>query len=225
MPQYILKRLGLALLTLVLLSLIIFFAGSVLPGNPGRAILGPFASEQAVVALNHQLGVDRPLITQYWSWVSGIAHGDLGTSNQFRQPVSSFAVPRPRALAQAGPGGLRDRGSAQHPRRRAGRAQPRPGGGPEHQHDGPLPHVRAGVRLRDRAHRHLRDRAEMAPRHREPSARDLPAGPAPLPDPARHPPGVRPVRLHRPDGPGGHDRGPRLRLRPHGRPQGACHAR
>ena len=46
MTQYVLKRLGLALLTLVLLSLIIFFAGSVLPGNPGRAILGPFASQQ-----------------------------------------------------------------------------------------------------------------------------------------------------------------------------------
>src|SRR5215470_3168083 len=78
--QYILKRLGLALLTLVLLSVIIFFAGSVLPGNPGREILGPFASERAVLALNHQLGVDRPLLTQYWSWVTGIVHGDLGNS-------------------------------------------------------------------------------------------------------------------------------------------------
>jgi peptide/nickel transport system permease protein len=91
--EYVLKRLGLALLTLVLLSLIIFFAGSVLPGNPGRAILGPFASPQAVQVLNHQLGVDRPLITQYWSWVTGIVHGDLGTSSQFRAPVSSFLFP------------------------------------------------------------------------------------------------------------------------------------
>ena len=93
MTQYVLKRLGLALLTLVLLSLIIFFAGSVLPSNPGRLILGPFASQQAVVALNHHLGVDRPLITQYWSWVTGILHGDLGTSTQFQQPVSSLLFP------------------------------------------------------------------------------------------------------------------------------------
>ena len=93
MPQYILKRLGLALLTLVLLSLIIFFAGSVLPGNPGRAILGPFASQQAVETLNHTLGVDRPLIAQYWSWVTGIVHGDLGTSTQFHVPVSSLLFP------------------------------------------------------------------------------------------------------------------------------------
>jgi peptide/nickel transport system permease protein len=92
-PQYVLKRQGLALLTLVLLSLIIFFAGSVLPGNPAREILGPFASERAVVALNHKLGVDRPLITQYWSWVSGLLHGDLGTSTQFNLPVSSLLFP------------------------------------------------------------------------------------------------------------------------------------
>jgi peptide/nickel transport system permease protein len=91
--QYVLKRLGLALFTLVLLSLIIFFAGSVLPGNPGRAILGPFASERAVQILNHTLGADRPLITQYWTWVTGIVHGDLGTSSQFHAPVSSFLFP------------------------------------------------------------------------------------------------------------------------------------
>jgi peptide/nickel transport system permease protein len=93
MTQYVLKRLGLALLTLVLLSLIIFFAGSVLPGNPGRAILGPFASQHAVDALNQTLGVNRPLIAQYWSWVTGILHGDLGTSYQYRLPVSTFLFP------------------------------------------------------------------------------------------------------------------------------------
>jgi peptide/nickel transport system permease protein len=91
--QYVLKRLGLALLTLVLLSLIIFFAGSVLPGNPGRAILGPFASQHAVEALNQTLGVNRPLIAQYWSWATGILHGDLGTSYQYRAPVSTFLFP------------------------------------------------------------------------------------------------------------------------------------
>jgi len=91
--QYVLKRLGLALLTLVLLSLIIFFAGSVLPGNPGRATLGPFASQHAVDALNQTLGVNRPLIAQYWSWITGILHGDLGISYQYRLPVSTFLFP------------------------------------------------------------------------------------------------------------------------------------
>src|SRR5262249_10461062 len=61
--------------------------------NPGRAILGPFAADSAVSALNHKLGVDRPLISQYWDWVSGIVHGDLGTSYQFSAPVSTFLWP------------------------------------------------------------------------------------------------------------------------------------
>jgi peptide/nickel transport system permease protein len=91
--RYLLKRLGLALLTLVLLSLIIFFAGAVLPGNPGRAILGPFASEHAVQALDRSLGLDRPLISQYWSWATGLVRGDMGMSYQFRAAVSSFLFP------------------------------------------------------------------------------------------------------------------------------------
>jgi len=87
---YVLKRLGLAVVTLWLLSLIVFFAGQVLPGDPGRAILGHLASPSAVQALDHQLGVDRPLVTQYWTWVTGLVHGNLGLSYQFRTPVEPF---------------------------------------------------------------------------------------------------------------------------------------
>jgi peptide/nickel transport system permease protein len=85
--RYLLKRLGLAIITLWILSVIIFFAGQVLPGDPGRAILGPFASQSAVTALDRQLGTDRPLIAQYWSWITGVLHGNLGTSYQYRAPV------------------------------------------------------------------------------------------------------------------------------------------
>jgi peptide/nickel transport system permease protein len=84
---YLLRRLGLAVITLWVLSVIIFFAGQVLPGDPGRAILGPFAAKSAVTSLDHQLGVDRPLLTQYWSWISGAVHGNLGISYQYRTPV------------------------------------------------------------------------------------------------------------------------------------------
>jgi peptide/nickel transport system permease protein len=93
MARYMLTRLGLAVLTLALLSMIIFFAGQVLPGEPGRAILGPFASQHAVSALDRSLGVNRPLVIQYWSWVSGAIHGDMGMSYQYRAPVSSFLFP------------------------------------------------------------------------------------------------------------------------------------
>jgi len=85
---YLLRRLGLAVITLFLLSAIIFFAGQVLPGDPARSILGPLSAESAVRALDHQLGVDRPLVTQYWSWITGLLHGNMGESYQYQSPVA-----------------------------------------------------------------------------------------------------------------------------------------
>jgi peptide/nickel transport system permease protein len=87
---YILRRLGLAVITLLLLTIIVFFAGQVLPGDPGRAILGNLATPGAVATLDHQLGVDRSLLAQYWSWITGLLHGDMGTSYQFRTAVEPF---------------------------------------------------------------------------------------------------------------------------------------
>jgi peptide/nickel transport system permease protein len=87
---YFLKRLGLALITLWLLSLLVFFACQVLPGDPGRAVLGPLAAPSAVAALDHQLGVDRPLLAQYGTWITGLLHGNMGESTQFRSPVEPF---------------------------------------------------------------------------------------------------------------------------------------
>ena len=57
---YVLRRMALAVVTLLLLSLIVFAISNVLPQNVGRAILGPFASTEAVAALNQQLGTDKP---------------------------------------------------------------------------------------------------------------------------------------------------------------------
>jgi peptide/nickel transport system permease protein len=64
---YLLRRLGLAVITLWILSMIVFFAGQVLPGDPGRAILGPLAAPSSVRVLDHQLGVDRPLLAHLGS--------------------------------------------------------------------------------------------------------------------------------------------------------------
>lgn len=90
MLTYILRRLGLAVITLWLLSVIVFVTGQVLPGDPGRAILGPLAAPSSVQALDHQLGVDRPLLAQYWSWISGLVHGNMGTSYTYRSSVAPF---------------------------------------------------------------------------------------------------------------------------------------
>jgi peptide/nickel transport system permease protein len=88
--RYLLRRLGLAVVTLWILSLIVFFAGQILPGNPARAILGNLAAPSAVRALNHSLGVDRPLVTQYLSWLGGLLHGNMGKSYTYQSAVEPF---------------------------------------------------------------------------------------------------------------------------------------
>jgi peptide/nickel transport system permease protein len=65
----------------------------VLPGDVGRRILGPFADQRAVDAVNHQLGTDRPLITQYLDWIGGFLTGDFGESLSLRRPVSEVMWP------------------------------------------------------------------------------------------------------------------------------------
>jgi peptide/nickel transport system permease protein len=80
LARYILKRIGLALITLVLLSMIVFAVSTVLPGNVGRSVLGPFATQESVDALNEQLGANRSILVQYKDWAGGLVQGDLGRS-------------------------------------------------------------------------------------------------------------------------------------------------
>jgi peptide/nickel transport system permease protein len=70
---------------------VIFFAAQVLPGDVARRILGPFADQASVDALNEQLGTDRALIVQYWDWISSFVTGDLGESIRNR-PVSDVLL-------------------------------------------------------------------------------------------------------------------------------------
>jgi peptide/nickel transport system permease protein len=90
MARFLLRRLGLAVVTLFLLSVLVFFGSQILPGDVGRRILGPFADQRAVEALNHQLGTDRPLLTQYWDWITSFLHGDFGVSLAYNVPVSEL---------------------------------------------------------------------------------------------------------------------------------------
>jgi len=87
MITFILKRIGLALITLFILSLIVFCAAQVLPGNPARSILGPLASQSSVNQLSHTLGTDKPVLTQYWHWISHFVQGHLGESYQYQAPI------------------------------------------------------------------------------------------------------------------------------------------
>jgi ABC-type dipeptide/oligopeptide/nickel transport system permease component len=61
-------------------TILAFVIMRVLPGNPARLILGPLATQHAVTALNHQLGLDRPLYVQYWRYISDFFQGNWGYS-------------------------------------------------------------------------------------------------------------------------------------------------
>ncbi len=94
MARYVFKRIGLALITLLLLSVIVFATAQLLPGNVGRSVLGRDASEEAVAAYNHEHGTDRPAAVQYVDWLGGVVRGDLGESlAQQGQSVWSILEP------------------------------------------------------------------------------------------------------------------------------------
>ena len=77
-------------MTLGILSILVFAGGQLLPGDVGRFILGPLADERAVRVLDHQLGVDRPVVVQYLDWISHFVRGDMSQSYTYRSPVAPF---------------------------------------------------------------------------------------------------------------------------------------
>jgi len=85
--QYIIRRLIGALVTLIGLSLIIFFLMRLLPGDPARIIAGLNATDEEVRRIRTQLMLDRPVTEQYVSFFGRLIKGDLGTSARSRRPV------------------------------------------------------------------------------------------------------------------------------------------
>jgi peptide/nickel transport system permease protein len=94
MTRYILKRLGLTVITLVIVSFVVFGASQLLPGDVGRTILGPYASQQQVSALDRSLGQDKPLPVRYWNWASDFVRGDWGVSPVQNVPVRPLVLNR-----------------------------------------------------------------------------------------------------------------------------------
>jgi peptide/nickel transport system permease protein len=90
MGAFIVRRVALALVTLVLISILIFAGTQLLPGDVARRVLGPFATQAAVEALNARLGTDRPILVQYWDWITSAVTGDLGFSISFSRPVTEL---------------------------------------------------------------------------------------------------------------------------------------
>ncbi len=73
--------------TLIGASMIIFLVMEILPGNPALVILGVDASDEAVLSLTRELGLDRPAPVRYWDWISGLFHGYMGHSYAYKVPV------------------------------------------------------------------------------------------------------------------------------------------
>ena len=92
--RYILKRLGLSLISLFLLSILVFAMAGVLPGDPARNLLGREAPASQVKELNHQLGYDRPFVVRYFDWLGNFLRGDLGKSaRNYPRGVSEDLIP------------------------------------------------------------------------------------------------------------------------------------
>jgi peptide/nickel transport system permease protein len=88
MGLYALKRLGAVVIVLTLMSVLVFLATHALPSNTAQLILGQYSTPETQAALEHKLGLDLPLTTQYWRWADGVLHGDLGQSLVMERPVA-----------------------------------------------------------------------------------------------------------------------------------------
>ena len=87
MNSYAAHRISAAVATLATASVIIFFFIHLIPGDPLYVLLGDVATSDQVDALRTKLGLDQPLIVQYFRWLAHVARGDLGTSIFFQTPV------------------------------------------------------------------------------------------------------------------------------------------
>jgi peptide/nickel transport system permease protein len=94
MAKFLAKRLLFALLTLFLVTIVVFLVSQVLPGDIGRTVLGPYAAEDQVKAVDHALGVDRPLPVRYASWLTDFLIGRWGTSYALKVPVGPLVWSR-----------------------------------------------------------------------------------------------------------------------------------
>jgi peptide/nickel transport system permease protein len=90
MVTFLIRRVGLMLPILLLVSVIAFSLIHLVPGDPALVILGPEATKETVIQLRQNLGLDRPLIVQFGTWLGHAATGDLGRSLVDRQPVAKL---------------------------------------------------------------------------------------------------------------------------------------
>jgi len=94
MISILIRRIVSLLVTLLVVSLLIFCVMNLLPGDPASIMLGTSASPETLAALRAQLGLDQPLPVRYLAWLAGIFHGDLGQSYTYGVPVAGLIAER-----------------------------------------------------------------------------------------------------------------------------------
>ncbi|AZV56202.1 ABC transporter permease [Clostridium sp. AWRP] len=92
MKKIIIKRLLAMILVIFGVTIIVFFLSHVIPGDPARMMAGQRASQDTLISIRKQLGLDKPLIVQYFIYMKGLLSGNLGISIRTQQPVVSDLV-------------------------------------------------------------------------------------------------------------------------------------
>ncbi len=88
MLKYIIKRIIGVIPTLIIVTTFVFFFVRLIPGDPARLVAGPQATLEDVEVVREELGLNKPIVTQYVDYVTGLFHGDLGMSLRTKRPVA-----------------------------------------------------------------------------------------------------------------------------------------
>lgn len=92
--KYLLRRLLLAIPVILLVTIMVFSLMHLIPGDPATVILGQEATPEAIAAMRAELGLDKPIVIQYLTWLGGVLHGDLGRSLVDHTPVAKLIAQR-----------------------------------------------------------------------------------------------------------------------------------
>ena len=94
MGKYILKRIGQSIIVLILVTVLVFFVMHLMPGNPVQIYLGETATPEQIEYYTKEFGLDKPVYVQYFKWIEGLFHGEMGYSIAFSKDVTELLPER-----------------------------------------------------------------------------------------------------------------------------------
>ena len=97
--RYILKKIGIFVLTIFAISILVFLAFQIIPGDPTTRMLGTQATPEKIAALRAQLGLDRPVLVRYFDWLGNFLRGNYGESYSYNMPVHELLSGKLRITA------------------------------------------------------------------------------------------------------------------------------